>query len=111
MQFSSDVLEPVAEDDASRCNEVWSCSKKESDKTVKVSGDGKGIKLIERHMYRLKPDEWLFDEQVNAFMSILQSVDDLLCSKERNRKKSFLVHSEFFNNKVQKSSFLYLKKN
>lgn len=101
MQFTNDILEPVTEDDVSRCNEVWSCCKKKSDKTVKVSGDGKGIKLIERHMYRLKPDEWLFDEQVNAFMSILQRVDDLDCSNERNRKKSFLFHTEFFNNKVQ----------
>jgi hypothetical protein len=58
---------------------------------------GSTVHILDMHIRRMQSG-WLFDENINADMWLLQQQEDALCAVDRTRRPSLFLNSYFFVN-------------
>ena len=88
---------PLDEEETRRINAIFNCELVEA--SYKTEGrvliENSSIPLNHYQIGRLRPGEWLTDENINAHMSMLQERDNILCLRYPSRKKSHFFNSYF----------------
>ena len=88
---------PVTEQtDLKRIKKTWNSLKEDAVITAPAGAGGSDITLYGKHMARLEPGGWLFDETVNVYMYLLQMHDEKLCRDEPTRLPSHFFNSYMF---------------
>lgn len=79
-----------------RIKSAWKTPSKQPVAQFPAGAGGIKITLYGKHMARLEPGEWLWEESVNVYMFLLQQRDAQLCNADSRRIPSHYFNSFFF---------------